>query len=53
MSAEWATCDILDDNENRDDCHIQVMSPYIDGKLWQQFGARRRFFGQPVTVKCF
>lgn len=53
MSVDWVTCDLLDDFDNQADSHIQVLSPYMDGKLWQQFGARRQFSGQVVTVKCF
>lgn len=50
MSAEFVTCDVLDDHPELD---IQVMSPSIDGKSFKSFGARKSFTGQVVTVKCF
>ena len=50
MGVEFVTCDILDDHAEDD---IQVMSPYLDGKSFKSYGARKSFSGQVVTVKCF
>lgn len=50
MSVAFVTCDLLDDNEDKD---LQVVSPSIDGKFFRSFGARKTFGGQVVTVKCF
>lgn len=46
----FVTCDLLDDNENQG---IQVVSPSLDGKFFRNFGGRKAFGGQVVTVKCF
>lgn len=48
--AEFVTCDLLDDNSDKT---IGVVSPYIDGKSFKNFGGRKSFGGQAVTVKCF
>ncbi|MCJ8147352.1 ribonuclease E activity regulator RraA [Acinetobacter sp. A3.8] len=50
MSVAFVTCDLLDDNEDKD---LQVVYPSIDGKFFRSFGARKTFGGQVVTVKCF
>ena len=50
MNVAFVTCDLLDDNEDKD---LQVVSPSIDGKFFRSFGARKTFGGQVVTVKCF
>nr|WP_298891507.1 ribonuclease E activity regulator RraA [uncultured Acinetobacter sp.] len=50
MSVAFVTCDLLDDNEDKE---LQVVSPSIDGKFFRSFGARKTFGGQVVTVKCF
>ena len=50
MSVAFVTCDLLDDNEDKE---LQVVSPSIDGKYFRSFGARKTFGGQVVTVKCF
>lgn len=50
MTVPFVTCDLLDDNEDKD---LQVMSPSIDGKSFKSYGARKTFGGQVVTVKCF
>ena len=50
MSVAFVTCDLLDDNEDKD---LQVVSPSIDGKFFRRFGARKTFGGQVVTVKCY
>ena len=50
MRCEFVTCDLLDDYP---DIAWQVMTPYVDGKLFQDYGARSSFFGEVVTVKCF
>lgn len=50
MTTPFVTCDLLDDNEDKD---LQVMSPSIDGKSFKSYGARKTFGGQVVTVKCF
>lgn len=50
MSVAFVTCDLLDDNEDKD---LQVVSPSIDGKFFRSFGARKTFGGQVVTVKCY
>jgi regulator of ribonuclease activity A len=44
----FVTCDLLDDHPN-----TQVMSPSIDGKSFKNFGGRKAFGGEVVTVKCF
>ena len=50
MTVPFVTCDLLDDNEDKD---LQVVSPSIDGKFFKSYGARKTFGGQVVTVKCF
>lgn len=50
MSVAFVTCDLLDDNEDKD---LQVVSPSIDGKSFKSYGARKTFGGKVVTVKCF
>lgn len=45
MSNSFVTCDLCDDNEGR----VAV----VTGIHWQQFGGRRCFGGEVVTVKCF
>lgn len=47
---EFVTCDLLDDNSDK---AIGVVSPYIDGKSFKNYGGRTSFSGQAVTVKCF
>jgi regulator of ribonuclease activity A len=42
------TCDLLDDHPQ-----TQVCSPSIDGKSFRNFGGRKAFGGEVVTVKCF
>lgn len=32
---------------------LQVVAPYIDGKAFKSYGARKTFGGQVVTVKCY
>lgn len=44
----FVTCDLLDDHPD-----TQVMSPSIDGKSFKNFGGRKAFGGEVVTVKCF
>jgi regulator of ribonuclease activity A len=44
----FVTCDLLDDHPD-----TQVCSPSIDGKSFRNFGGRKAFGGQVVTVKCF
>lgn len=44
----FVTCDLLDDNPD-----AQVLSPSIDGKSFKNFGGRKAFGGEVVTVKCF
>jgi len=44
----FVTCDLLDDHPD-----AQVCSPSIDGKSFRNFGGRKAFGGQVVTVKCF
>ena len=46
----FVTCDLLDDHPQLD---LQVMSPSMDGKSFQSYGARKTFGGQVVTVKCY
>lgn len=48
--SEFVTCDLLDDNADKD---IQVISPSMDGKFFRSFGGKKTFGGQVVTVKCF
>lgn len=44
----FVTCDLLDDHPE-----TQVVSPSIDGKFFKNFGGRKAFGGEVVTVKCF
>ncbi|MGE8683358.1 MAG: ribonuclease E activity regulator RraA [Acinetobacter sp.] len=46
----FVTCDLLDDHPDKD---FQVVTPSLDGKFFQSYGARKSFGGQVVTVKCF
>lgn len=46
----FVTCDLLDDHPDKD---LQVVTPSLDGKFFQSYGARKSFGGQVVTVKCF
>lgn len=46
----FVTCDLLDDHPQLD---LQVVAPYIDGKAFKSYGARKTFGGQVVTVKCY
>jgi regulator of ribonuclease activity A len=48
VSTHFVTCDLLDDHPD-----TQVMSPSIDGKSFKNFGGRKAFGGEVVTVKCF
>ena len=50
MSVPFVTCDLLDDNPEKD---IQTLIPSMDGRFFQSYGARKTFGGQMVTVKCF
>lgn len=47
---DFVTCDLLDDNSDK---AIAVISPYIDGKSFKNYGGHQSFGGQVVTVKCF
>lgn len=49
-TAAFVTCDLLDDNSDQ---ALQVVTPCLDGKFFKSYGARKSFFGQIVTVKCF
>ncbi len=44
----FVTCDLLDENPES-----QVCLPNIEGKSFRSFGARDKFCGEIVTVKCF
>ena len=44
----FVTCDLLDDNPES-----QVCLPNIEGKSFHSFGAKDKFCGEIVTVKCF
>lgn len=44
----FVTCDLLDDHPD-----TQVCQPSLDGKFFRNFGGRRSFYGEVVTVKCF
>ena len=44
----FVTCDLLDANPES-----QVCLPNIEGKSFRQFGAKNKFCGEIVTVKCF
>ncbi|WP_312967804.1 ribonuclease E activity regulator RraA [Acinetobacter gerneri] len=46
----FVTCDLLDDNPEK---AIQTLIPFMDGKYFKSYGARKSFGGQVVTVKCF
>ncbi len=48
QAVDFVTCDLLDDHPD-----TQVCSPSIDGKSFRNFGGRKAFGGQVVTVKCF
>ncbi|WP_026470276.1 ribonuclease E activity regulator RraA [Alkanindiges illinoisensis] len=48
VAPDFVTCDLLDDHPQ-----TQVMSPSIDGKSFRNFGGRKAFGGEVVTVKCF
>ncbi|RYZ95992.1 MAG: putative 4-hydroxy-4-methyl-2-oxoglutarate aldolase [Moraxellaceae bacterium] len=48
IAAAFVTCDLLDDHPQ-----TQVVSPSIDGKSFKNFGGRKAFGGEVVTVKCF
>lgn len=48
--SDFVTCDLLDGHEDK---AIAVVSPYVDGKRFLNFGGRLSFGGQVVTVKCF
>ena len=50
MPVPFVTCDLLDDNPEKD---IQTLTPSMDGRFFQSYGARKTFGGQIVTVKCF
>ena len=44
----FVTCDLLDANPES-----QVCLPNIEGKSFYSFGAKDKFCGEIVTVKCF
>ena len=44
----FVTCDLLDNHPES-----QVCLPNIEGKSFYSFGAKDRFCGEVVTVKCF
>ena len=44
----FVTCDLLDANPES-----QVCLPNIEGKVFRHFGAKDKFCGEIVTVKCF
>ncbi|AOA58689.1 ribonuclease E activity regulator RraA [Acinetobacter larvae] len=46
----FVTCDLLDDHPTT---AIQVLTPSLDGRFFQSYGARKSFYGEIVTVKCF
>lgn len=48
VASDFVTCDLLDDHPQ-----TQVMSPSLDGKSFRNFGGRKAFGGEVVTVKCF
>jgi len=48
QSVPFVTCDLLDDHPD-----TQVCSPSMDGKFFRNFGGRKSFGGEIVTVKCF
>lgn len=45
---DFATCDLCDAHKTVDDGTFRVLPP-----VFRDFGARRRFAGAVVTVKCF
>lgn len=45
---DFATCDLCDAHKSVDDGSFRVLPP-----VFRDFGARRRFCGPVVTVKCF
>jgi regulator of ribonuclease activity A len=48
INHSFVTCDLLDDHPQ-----TAVISPSIDGKSFKNFGGRKAFGGEVVTVKCF
>ncbi len=40
-TAPFVTCDLLDDHPEKD---IQVVTPSLDGKFFQSYGARKKFW---------
>ena len=48
MTTDFATCDLCDAHKNDDDGAFRVLPP-----VFQDYGARRKFSGPVVTVKCF
>lgn len=50
MAEVFVTCDLLDDYSDK---VTGVVSPYIDGKSFRNYGGHTSFGGQAVTVKCF
>ncbi|RTY93722.1 putative 4-hydroxy-4-methyl-2-oxoglutarate aldolase, partial [Staphylococcus aureus] len=41
-SVPFVTCDLLDDNPDKD---LQVVTPCLDGKFFKSYGARKSFGG--------
>lgn len=49
MSAnEFATCDLLDNNEGKPELSLRVLEP-----MFKSYGQQTRFFGQIETLKVF
>ncbi len=46
--SDFATCDLCDVHKNSTDGSFRVLPP-----VFREFGARARFAGPAVTVKCF
>jgi len=49
-NASFVTCDLLDDHPDHE---IQVLVPEMNGIFFKNYGARKSFAGQIVTVKCY
>ena len=48
MTDDFATCDLCDEYKNDSSGQFRVLPP-----VFRDFGARRKFAGPVVTVKCF
>lgn len=47
-TSDFATCDLCDAHKNSTDGNFRVLPP-----VFNSYGAREKFAGEVVTVKCF